>query len=316
MHRTVRSLIEMCLGSSAGQASESRPRALDTSEPRLMGILNVTPDSFSDGGRHLGVGPALEHARIMIREGADIIDVGGESTRPGAAPVSPEEQCRRILPVVHALRGSSPEHVRISVDTQSALVAAAAIRLGADMVNDVSAARADVRMLEVAAGSGATLVLMHMQGTPETMQDRPVYTDAVTEIHDFLWTRCMAAQRAGVAPRQIIVDPGIGFGKRKADNLEILGNLSECVPAGYPVLLGVSRKRFMGSLCHCDTPEELRHATVAMTALGILSGVSLFRVHDVRENRQALDVTHAVLQAKRARERRHAGHGRPLPLPP
>lgn len=313
MQHEVDSLVERCLGTSIDYTSRSRPRALDVSKPRLMGILNVTPDSFSDGGRHLQIDHALEHARIMVREGADIIDVGGESTRPGSRPISPEEQCRRILPVIHALRGSTPPQVRISVDTQSALVAAAAIRLGADIINDISAARTDARMLEVAAQSGATLVLMHMQGTPATMQDQPVYIDAVTEIRDFLSSRCKAAQDAGVAPQKIVVDPGIGFGKRKIDNLEILGNLQDCVPTGYPVLLGVSRKRFMGSLCNCDTPEELRHATVAMTALGILNGVSIIRVHDVRENKQAVDVTHAVLLAKRARDRRYANHERPLP---
>jgi len=262
--------------------------------PRIMGILNITPDSFSDGGLHLSPGHAMERAAEMAEQGADIIDIGGESTRPGARPVSVQQQRERVLPVVKKLRGRLPDHVRISIDTRSSEIAGEALALGADIINDVSAGRDDDNMFAVAVQSGAPLVLMHMQGRPETMQDNPRYENVVEEVYAFLLARALAAENAGVLREQIILDPGIGFGKRREDNLQLLAHLDRFVSSGYPVLLGTSRKRFMGSLCNTGNPGELVHATAATTALGVLAGVSIFRVHDIEANRQAADVAWAI----------------------
>ena len=259
-----------------------------------MGILNATPDSFSDGGRFLDPQQALQHALKMVEEGADIIDVGGESTRPGAEPVSPAEQIARVVPIVAALRRQLPEDFPISADTTRAEVAAAALGAGADLINDVSAGRDDPEMLPLVAERGAAIVLMHMQGTPKTMQESPSYQAVVEEVLTFLLQRAQAAQAAGVAKENIILDPGIGFGKRRNDNLLLMANLKRFVETGYTVLLGTSRKRFMGAICNEDRPRQLVAATVATTALGVMAGVRIFRVHDVRENRQAADVTQAI----------------------
>jgi dihydropteroate synthase len=262
--------------------------------PRIMGILNITPDSFSDGGLYLSPGHAMERAAEMAEQGADIIDIGGESTRPGARPVSVQQQRERVLPVVKELRGRLPGHVRISIDTRSSEIAGEALSLGADIINDVSAGRDDDNMFAVAEQSGASLVLMHMQGRPETMQDNPHYENVVEEVYAFLLARALAAENAGVLREQIILDPGIGFGKCREDNLQLLAHLDRFVSSGYPVLLGTSRKRFMGSLCNTGNPGELAHATAATTALGVLAGVSMFRVHDIEVNRQAADVAWAI----------------------
>jgi dihydropteroate synthase len=265
--------------------------------PIIMGILNTTPDSFSDGGRFDDPGLAVAHAARLVEEGADIIDVGGESTRPGAEPVGEAEQIARVIPVIEALRRGLPASLLVSIDTTRAAVASAALDAGADFINDVSAGRDDPAMFALAARRRAPMVLMHMQGTPKTMQDAPHYADAVSEILAFLLERAAAAQAAGIPGERILLDPGIGFGKRREDNLRLMAGLQRFVATGYPVLLGTSRKRFMGAICHETRPERLVAATVATTALGVMAGVRVFRVHDVRENRQAADVTHAIREA-------------------
>lgn len=263
-------------------------------KPRLMGILNVTPDSFSDGGRYLAREQAIAHGLALGAAGADIIDVGGESTRPGAQEVAPAEQMRRVVDVIVALREALPGAISISIDTSSAAVAAAALAAGATMINDVSAARRDPRMLALAASTGASLVLMHMQGSPQTMQSDPHYDDVVAEVELFLSERVSCARRAGVRAEQIILDPGIGFGKTVEHNLCLMAGLPRLVGLGYPVLLGASRKRFLGAVTGAGKPACLTAATCATTALGVWAGVSMFRVHDVVENRQAVDVAWAV----------------------
>lgn len=270
---------------------------LHSSRPLLMGILNATPDSFSDGGRFADPGRALERALAMAGEGADIIDVGGESTRPGSEPVAAAEQTARVVPVVRALRAALPAEVLISIDTTRAAVAAAALDAGADFINDVAAGRDDPGMFALAAERGAPIVLMHMRGTPKTMQDNPRYGDVVAEVEAFLLERAAAARAAGVAAENIVLDPGIGFGKTKADNLRLLAALPRFAGLGYATLLGASRKRFMGSVCRETEPQNLVAATVATTTLGVVAGFNIFRVHDVRENRQAADVAYAVREA-------------------
>ena len=270
--------------------------------PVIMGILNVTPDSFSDGGNWGDPGEAVRHALDMADQGAQIIDVGGESTRPGSQPVAAEEQMRRVLPVIERIARSRSD-LAISIDTSIASVAAAALEAGASILNDVSAGRSDPGMFELAAATAAPLILMHMQGTPRTMQQEPAYVDVVAQVKQFLCRRVDAAIVAGVRSDQIIVDPGIGFGKASWHNLALLANLHRIVADGLPVLLGTSRKRFMGELCRVadnttPRPAELVEATCATTALGVAAGVAVFRVHDVKANRQAADVAWAILQAR------------------
>lgn len=262
-----------------------------------MGILNVTPDSFSDGGQFLVPEQALARAMEMCQVGADVIDVGGESTRPGSDPVCTEDQSERVMPVISALRRRLPERCAISVDTTRSEVAAAALNAGADMINDVSAGRDDPAMLHLAAQRHAAIVLMHMQGTPKTMQDEPSYISVVDEVLSFLLKRADAARAIGIPRENIVLDPGIGFGKRKQDNLELLAGLPRLADTGYPILLGTSRKRFMGAICQVDDPGQLVIATAVTTAFGVMAGVRLFRVHDVRENRQAADVALAIKEA-------------------
>lgn len=270
-----------------------------TGRPMIMGILNATPDSFSDGGRFQDLEDAVMHALNMVSEGADIIDIGGESTRPGSDKIIAAEQIRRVLPIISELRKQLPEHVLISIDTTSAAVAVAALAAGAGMINDVSAGRDDPEIVKVVAAHDCPYVIMHMQGTPKTMQDNPAYTDVVEEIRDFLLARAEHVQAMGIRGENIIIDPGIGFGKTKKHNLELLANLHRIVDTGYPVLLGTSRKRFMGSLCAGVGPDQLTGATCATTALGVVAGVRIFRVHDVRENRQAADVAYGIMQCRR-----------------
>ncbi|WP_040578543.1 dihydropteroate synthase [Methylomicrobium album] len=265
-----------------------------------MGILNVTPDSFSDGGKYATVDAAMLQAERMSADGADIVDIGGESTRPGADPVPVAEQIRRVVPVIEAVRGRLPG-LSISIDTTSSEVAEAALQAGADMINDVSGGTGDPGILTLAARRDAQIVLMHSQGTPKTMQDNPYYDDVVGEVRSILQGRVEAALQAGIKRERIILDPGIGFGKRKRDNLDLLAHLDAFVELGYPVLLGTSRKRFMGSLCNVREPAELVTATAVTTALGVMAGVKLFRVHDVKENRQAADVAWAIRQSRARR---------------
>lgn len=261
----------------------------------VMGVLNVTPDSFSDGGLYLNVPEAVRQAQKMADSGANIIDVGGESTRPGSLPVPAEEQIRRIAPVVHQLSVSLGIDRIISIDTTRSAVAEAAFRAGARIVNDVSAGTADSGMFEVVSKHHAWIVLMHMQGTPLTMQDNPAYNDVVEDVATFLDTRATKAIEAGIPKDRIIIDPGIGFGKTKNDNLQLLASLDRFVKMGYPVLLGTSRKRFMGAICNEPHPVDLLGATIATTVLGVMKGVRIFRVHDARANRQAIDVITAIL---------------------
>ncbi|MBI2799651.1 MAG: dihydropteroate synthase [Gammaproteobacteria bacterium] len=264
-----------------------------TAPPLIMGVLNVTPDSFSDGGQYADVSRAVMHAEIMAAEGADIIDIGAESSRPGAAAVAASEQLRRLTPVIEALRSSRSVHCAISVDTRSPEVAEQILKAGATLVNDISGAR-DPRMLEVVAAQGAGIVLMHMQGTPQTMQIQPSYSDVVAEVVNYLAERAACAVQGGVQRARILLDPGIGFGKTKAHNLALLAALPRLVAVGYPVLLGTSRKRFMGSICRETVFADLVGATCATTALGMGAGVRIFRVHDVKANRQALEVAWAI----------------------
>ncbi len=265
-----------------------------------MGILNVTSDSFSDGGRYRQVDRAIAHGLSMAEQGADIIDVGGESVRPGAQRVNAATQVKRVERVIQSLRSRLPLQVVISIDTTLSTVAAAALRAGADMINDISAGRDDPSMLQIAAEHNVPVVLMHMQGIPQTMQENPHYQDVVEEIVAFLRQRAMAAQQVGVYKENIILDPGIGFGKTRVLNLKLLANLKKFVDLDYPILLGVSRKRFMGSLISMQEPVELVPATCAVTALGVMAGVAIFRVHDVFENRQVADVTWEIKNSGKA----------------
>ena len=272
----------------------------DSDKPLIMGILNMTPDSFSDGGKYSSVASALRQVQMMLGQGADMIDIGGESTRPGSDAVEPEEQIRRVVPVIQAIRQEVGSNIILSIDTTLSTVAKAALNAGADMINDVSAGEDDLGMLTLAAQYDVPIVLMHRQGTPKTMQDSPCYEDVVKEVSDALKQRISAALQAGVKRSNIIIDPGIGFGKRKQDNLDLLAHLDAFVALAYPVLLGASRKRFMGSLCQVDEPAELVTATAVTTALGVMAGARIFRVHDVRENRQAADVAWAIKRSRQA----------------
>lgn len=267
-------------------------------KPIIMGILNVTPDSFSDGGRYRTVDAALRQVKDMVDAGADIIDIGGESTRPGSEAVSIDEQKHRVLPVIEAVRKQLGSAVAISIDTTHCAVAEAALAAGADIINDISAGRDDDRMFALAVERQAPIILMHMQGTPATMQEQPYYQNVVSEVLAFLQERAEMAQQAGIQKHNIAIDPGIGFGKRKQDNIELMAGLQQFVESGYPVLLGASRKRFMGAICNVADPGQLVTATAVSTALGVMAGVRMFRVHDVIENRQALDVAWAIKQSR------------------
>ncbi len=269
----------------------------DITKPLIMGILNVTPDSFSDGGNFTQIDSALRQVDKLLDEGADIIDIGGESTRPGSDPVSPSEQIQRVIPVIQAIKTKFSDKVIISIDTTSSTVADAALAAGANLINDVSGGENDPSILGLAAKKNVPIILMHSKGTPKTMQDKPFYDDVVTEVIASLEEKIDDAIQSGVKKENILIDPGIGFGKRKQDNLDLLANLDKLVELGYPVLLGTSRKRFMGSICNVTDPSELVTATAVTTALGVMAGIKLFRVHDVKENKQALDVAWAIKQS-------------------
>jgi len=253
----------------------------------VMGILNVTPDSFYDGGRHRPTDAAVARAREMEREGADIIDVGGESTRPGADPVSPETERARVLPVIESLADRTA--VPISVDTRRASVAHAALSAGATIVNDVSALRFDPEMARVIADAGAVVILMHMKGAPKTMQSSPSYDDVVEEVRGFLVDRILFAERAGIPRGRIAIDPGIGFGKRLADNIALLRHLDALCGFDAPVAIGVSRKSFLEGILELPAPERLE-GTIAANAVAIYNGADIIRVHDVKEGRRTADV--------------------------
>jgi dihydropteroate synthase len=262
-----------------------------------MGVVNVTPDSFSDGGRFLDPGAALTHARRLIFEGADMLDVGAESTRPGAEPVPAAAEIDRLVPLIGAIRAESD--IPISVDTMKPEVARAAVAAGADMWNDITALRYEPQSLDVAAELGCEVVLMHMQGEPRTMQAAPRYGDVAAEVAEFLAARAEAAIAAGVARDRIWLDPGVGFGKHVIrHNLPLLGRLERITALGFPVLLGVSRKRFIGALDN-DAPADQRlGGSIAAALAGVAAGAAALRVHDVRETVQALKVWSAIHAAR------------------
>jgi dihydropteroate synthase len=260
---------------------------------RIMGVVNVTPDSFSDGGAFLEAEAAVAQGLRLAFEGADLLDIGGESTRPGADPVPEEEELRRVIPVIEGIRAGNPD-VRVSIDTSKAAVAAAAIDAGADYVNDVTALRGDPDMAALVAERGVDVCLMHMLGTPRTMQAEARYDDVVAEVKAFLAGRIEAAVAAGIARERIEVDPGIGFAKTIDHNLELLDRLRELTDLGRPIVLGTSRKSFLGKITGRETAERVP-ATLATVVMGYERGAEVFRVHDVAPARDALAVAAATL---------------------
>jgi dihydropteroate synthase len=257
----------------------------------IMGILNVTPDSFSDGGKYMDVPKAVEHARSMVEAGADIIDIGGESSRPGAGPVSAEEEKQRVLPVIRALR--SAVDAPISIDTRKSSVASAALSEGASIINDITAMYGDPDMADLAARSGAGVILMHMKGDPEHMQDDPVYRDVVSEVRGYLKDAMDRACDKGISPDRIILDPGIGFGKTTAHNIALLRHLDRIRELGRPVLVGTSRKSFIGKLTG-RTEDKRACGTAASIAVAVMNGADIVRVHDVAETLDVVRVVDAV----------------------
>ncbi len=258
----------------------------------IMGVINVTPDSFSDGGNFSSAQAAIDHGLRLAEEGAEILDIGGESTRPGAAPVSVEEELRRVLPVIEGLAGKTS--AALSIDTSKSAVALAAVAAGAEIINDVTALQGDADMPRVAAESGCAVVLMHMRGTPRTMQQNPEYRDVVKEVAELLRERIEAAQSAGVEADRLAIDPGIGFGKTVEHNLQLIAGLGHFAGLGYPVLLGVSRKSFLAVAADCPDVGDRDVPTAALTAIGYGLGARIFRVHAVRPNVQALRLAEAL----------------------
>jgi len=257
----------------------------------LVGIVNVTPDSFSDGGRYFDLEKAIAHGVDLVREGADVIDVGGESTRPGARPVSAREEMERVLPVIRGLRRAVS--VPISVDTYKADVARAALDEGADMVNDISALRLDPGMASLVAAEKVPVVLMHMQGTPQTMQQRPQYRDVVEEVKEFLQSRIRFALEGGVEPGRIIIDPGIGFGKELEHNLALLRGLPILASLSQPILVAPSRKTFIGKILGVS-PEERLEGSLAAAVAAVLAGANMIRTHDVKGAYRAMRIADAL----------------------
>ncbi len=267
---------------------------LNWQAPRLMGILNVTPDSFSDAGRFAQAERAVAHARAMAQAGADILDIGGESTRPGAQTVPVEAEIERTAPVIAALRTEGLQ-TPISIDTRKAGVARAALAVGADMINDVAAFGYDSALADLVAAKAAPICLMHAQGTPETMQQAPHYENILLDVYDFLEEKLHEAEAAGIPRSRIVLDPGIGFGKTQAHNLALLRGLSLFHGLGCVLLLGVSRKRFIGTLGGADVPDRRAPGSIAVALGALAQGVQLLRVHDIAETRQALALTMAVI---------------------
>ncbi|HEV3054548.1 MAG TPA: dihydropteroate synthase [Solirubrobacteraceae bacterium] len=262
----------------------------------VMGVVNVTPDSFSDGGLFLDAGAAVQHGLELAAEGASILDIGGESTRPGAEPVSGEEELRRVLPVIEGLV-SPGAGSRISIDTSKAEVASAAIAAGATLVNDVTALRGDRSMADVVAGAGVDCCLMHMLGEPRTMQEAPRYDDVTDQVKAFLEERLAFAVAAGIAEDRVMLDPGIGFGKTAAHNLELLRRLDELVAIGRPIVIGTSRKSFLGRITGRDDPAQRLPGTIATNVIAYERGARVFRVHDVAPVYDALLVAAATVRA-------------------
>jgi dihydropteroate synthase len=265
------------------------PHRFDLTRPLVMGIVNVTPDSFSDGGRFVDAARALEHARRMAADGADLIDIGGESTRPGAAPIALDEELERVIPLAGTL---AREGIAVSVDTRKPEVMRAAIAAGAAMINDVCALTAE-GALEACAASDVGVCLMHMRGEPQSMQQAPLYGDVAIEVRDFLRARAQACIAAGIAPSRIVLDPGFGFGKTLAHNLALMRSLPELAATGYPVMAGLSRKASLGQITGRGVDERLP-ASLAAALAAVARGAAIVRVHDVRETVDALKVWLAV----------------------
>ncbi len=282
-------------GEAAERLSAARPPVcgLSLDRPRLMGVLNVTPDSFSDGGRHLGLPEALAGARAMAAAGADLLDIGGEFTRPGADPVPVDEEVARVVPVIAALRAEGFA-LPISIDTRNAAVARAAFAAGADLLNDVSALTHDPESLGLAAASGRPVCLMHAKGDPKTMQDAPAYDDVLLDVADFLEARVAAAEAAGIPRDRILVDPGIGFGKTAAHNLTLIRGLALLHGLGCALLFGASRKRFIGTIGAVPEPAERAPGSIAVALEALRQGAQVIRVHDVKETRQAVALWSAL----------------------
>ncbi len=276
---------------------------LNKPEPLLMGILNTTPDSFSDGGRYTSVDAALAQAERMIAEGAAIIDVGGESTRPGAQPVSEPDEIERVVPVIEAIHQAFPDTV-ISIDTSKPAVMRAAVEAGAELVNDVNALRAD-GAVETCARLGVVVCLMHMQGEPRTMQQHPVYADVVAEVADFLAQRKQVCIEQGIDQARILLDPGFGFGKSLTHNLQLLKHLTELHSLQQPLLVGISRKSMLGAVLDGAPVDERLYASVAALVLAWERGAKIFRVHDVAASRDALNVCEAMRQVEELANNRH-----------
>jgi len=292
--KTIDSLLDNYLRSD--YKIDCRGTVLDLgSRTHIMGILNVTPDSFSDGGQYAEQGAALEHAREMVSQGADILDIGGESTRPGADPLTEEEELRRIIPIIERL--SSEQRGPISVDTYKSSVAEKALQAGASIVNDISGLRFSPDMARVVADNGAAVVLMHIKGTPRDMQVNPVYGDLIGEIMDYLDESAGIALKAGVGRDRIMIDPGIGFGKTLEHNLTILERLDEFRALGFPIVLGTSRKRFIGTVLDIAEPKDRIEGSAATVALGIQRGARIVRVHDVGYMTKVARMTDAIVKA-------------------
>ena len=266
---------------------------LDLSKPRVMGIVNVTPDSFSDGGKFNTTEKAIEHALQLVEEGAEILDIGGESTRPGATPVPLDEELKRVIPVIEGLRDVG---VPLSIDTYKPQVMQAAITASADIVNDVCALR-EPQALEIVSTSQAGVCLMHMQGRPQTMQADPQYDNVVSEVRDFLKARLDAAEQAGIDRSRIVLDPGFGFGKRTAHNLTLLNHLNDIQALGLPLLIGLSRKSVLGQVVGSSVDERI-HASIAASVVSVMKGANIVRVHDVKPTIDALKIVQAVMNEK------------------
>lgn len=266
---------------------------IDLTSPKVMGILNVTPDSFSDGGNFSQIDLALEHAFKLIEEGADLLDIGGESTRPNAAPVSLQEELDRVIPIIETLV-SQRINIPISIDTYKPEVMRAGITAGASMVNDVNALQ-QAGALDVIASKNVGVCLMHMQGTPQTMQINPHYVDVVNEVSDFLLTRIQACTQAGIAKNRLLIDPGFGFGKTRAHNITLIQEFNTLTQLGYPMLVGLSRKSVLGQLTGSDVESRL-YASIAAAVISAMKGAKIMRVHDVKATVEALKVVAAVLE--------------------
>lgn len=268
---------------------------LKLDRPLVMGILNVTPDSFSDGGQHLNLDSALASGRQMLVQGADILDIGGESTRPGAAPLRPEEEIARVVPVIKAL---AAEGAVISLDTRNAATMAAGLQAGARIINDISALTHDSASLPLVAQWGCPVILMHMRGTPETMNELAIYKDITTEVIAELKARCAVALEAGVKPHNICIDPGFGFAKQGEQNIKLLQNLSRLTALGYPVLSALSRKRFLGEISKEQTASERDPESLAAGLYSIAQGAHMLRVHDVAGTVRALRIQHRLSETE------------------